>query len=459
MKKILIFIYFSLIISLLFLTWTALPIISGYRAKVMCSDVFISHRDPIDIEKFDLGFFPFNIGNYFINTKDSSVTCTVLGFAKKKAIYRSGFGATLLNGNIEENFRKHIPAISVSAERNLSSISWPNGDALNIQMPGEINFDKLDKAMDYCFSKIISNHSTTRALIVVYKGNIIRERYANGFSSQSVLAGWSMAKSITNAILGILVKNGRLSLHSFPVFKEWESDSRSKITVADLMHMSSGLKWWEFYAIPSDITQMLFNENDMAKFAMKKPAIAMPGEDFNYSSGSANLLSLKIRRIVGDSKYYKFPAQYLFKKIGMNHTILETDASGTFVGSSYCYATARDWARFGLLYYNDGIWNGERILPEGWVKFSTTPTTTSSHYLWGKYGALWWVNAKDKNDQGRKRYPDVPEDCFSAMGYEGQSLWIIPSKKLIVVRLSCEHFNLLDGNKFLSKLIKAINYD
>ena len=446
-----------LIIIFIIICWYGFPIISGYGAKVMCSDVFVSHRDPENIRKIDLGFFPFSYGKYVVHYEDSSVTGSFFGLAIKKAIYRTGLGATLINGISEQQLRSQPIAVPFPIYENHTNVLWPNGDSIIKIIPSEINSRLLDSAADFCFKEKLNNESQTRALIILYKGNIILEKYAPGYNSNSVLNGWSMSKSVINALLGILVKNKKVDINATPVFPDWKNDPRNKISITDLMHMNSGLMWWEFYAGPSNVTNMLFDQYDMGKYALRKSSIAEPGKVFNYSSGTANILSYKIRRVLGDSNYYHFPAKELFHKIGMYQTILEPDASGTFIGSSFCYATARDWARFGLLYLQDGIWNGERILPEGWVKFSTSTSEKRSDKIWGKYGSLWWVNKGDSNNSKNRRYPDVPEDCFSAMGFEGQNIWIIPSKDLVVVRLSCEHDNKLDGNQFLVRVINSIS--
>jgi CubicO group peptidase (beta-lactamase class C family) len=200
---------------------------------------------------------------------------------------------------------------------------------------------------------------------------------------------------------------------------------------------------------------MLYNENDMSGFAIKKRIKNKPGTRFNYSSGTTNILSHIIRKAIGDADYYHFPYRELFYRTGMLNTVMEVDAAATFVGSSYCFATARDWARFGLLYMNDGIWNGERILPEGWVNFTITPTKAQGKPAEARYGAQWWLNKNKTADRRSRKYPDVPEDCFMCQGHEGQYIWIIPSEKLVVVRLALEQGKSLDPNIFLPPIIRA----
>jgi CubicO group peptidase (beta-lactamase class C family) len=265
-----------------------------------------------------------------------------------------------------------------------------------------------------------------------------------------------MTKSIVNAMTGILSKQGKLNIHAPAPIPEWQQDERRNITIADLLHMSSGLKWWEYYFAPSNATNMLFKEKNMGPFAASLPLKSRPGTVFNYSSGTTNLLSYIIRQTLGDNAYYRFPYEQLFYKIGMNSAVIETDAGGTFIGSSYGYATPRDWARFGLLYLNDGVWNGERILPQGWVKFTATPAPAKNAVGKDSYGAMWWLNAGPATGPNQRKLPDVPADCFSCEGFGGQYVWVIPSRKLVVVRLGLDEGDSLDPNKFLSMVIKAL---
>ena len=201
------------------------------------------------------------------------------------------------------------------------------------------------------------------------------------------MLGWSMTKSVTNALIGILVKQGKLSLDQLAPVPEWSdpADPRHAITLDQLMRMSSGLEFSEDYAdLTTGVTQMLYNTDDMGAYAAAAPLEAEPDGVWNYSSGTANIVSRIVRDTVGgsDEEYLTFPRRALFDPIGMTSAVMEPDASDTFVGSSYMYATARDWARFGLLFLQDGMWEGERILPEGWVDYSITPTPLSAWRIW-----------------------------------------------------------------------------
>lgn len=423
--------------------WETFPLISGYGAKVMCSAVFVAGRDPGIVSREDLGHFPFNLGRYEVSRKDSSVTASVWGLGKAKAIYRKGLGATLVNG-VEERYLRRQVADSLLAVMpcvNMDTMDWPCGERVGDTVLWEsIDRQRLAGSLDRIFLKNNGRDSNgTRAVVVVYDGRIVGERYAAGMDSNTLLAGWSMTKGVTNALLGILVREGRLDIRGKASVAGWQKDERRNITIADLMHMRSGLRWWEFYGLPDACTHMLFEAKDMGEYAARSGLRHAPGEVFNYSSGTANILSGIIRRALSPGEYYRWPYEQLFYRIGMYHAVLEPDAGGTFVGSSYCYATAREWARFGLLYLNDGVWMGQRVLPEGWVKFTRTGEG---------YGALWWLN-------NTGRWPHVPSDCFTCEGYEGQYIWVIPSRRLVVVRLALQR-EKLDVDGVLGGLLDAL---
>jgi len=220
--------------------------------------------------------------------------------------------------------------------------------------------------------------------------------------------------------------------------------------MGDLLHQRSGLAFEENYAKSSDATKMLFQKSDMGGFTASHPLKDKPGSVFYYSSGNTNILSRIIRQTVGDSLYYRFPYQQLFYKLGMYSAVMEPDASGTFVGSSYMYATARDWARFGLLYLNDGVFNNERVLPVGWVTESTRPTGADRR----GYGYQIWLNAGA--DDSVRRYPAAPADMYYADGFESQLIFVMPSKKLVVVRLGLTQHNNFEANNFLGEVLASV---
>ncbi len=438
----------------IFYAWRALPIISGYGAKNLCSCVMVAGRNPQQVIDQELGTTMLSLGSFAVNYSDSSATGNVFGLAKRKAIYRKGVGCTLLAEITEEELRNQPIRIAQTPPIHSDTIPWPSGNKRPDPLPLSIDYDQLNRVVDEAFEEPgEEKNRRTRAIVVVYDGNIIAERYAPGFDATSRQMGWSMTKSITNALVGILVKQGKLSIDAPAAMLGWEKDKRQTITLNDLMHASSGLEWQEDYSGPSGATNMLFKKKDMGLYAAQAHYGDAPGTVFYYSSGTTNIISRIVRESIGDDTYYQFPNKELFHKIGVHSMVMEPDAGGTFVGSSYAYATARDWARFGLLYLNDGVWQGERILPEGWVKYTTTPAPAAPL---GQYGAQFWLNAGAPGNSANRLYPDVPADLYSADGFEGQNVFIIPSKKLVVVKLSLSQGNYLDDNVFLSDLIKAL---
>ena len=433
--------------------WQAFPILSGYGAKITCSCVMLAGRPVDDVVKNELGSFPLSLGSYRVDHNDSSASASVLGLAGRKAIYRRGLGCTLVVECDENEVRDQKMALPQAPRFDPDSVEWPAGNRIAVAPP-EFDAKKLRSAIDDAFSEPgEEKRRQTRAIIVVYKNQIIAERYAAGFDMDSPFNGWSMSKSITNALVGILTKHGKLKVEEPAPVDSWKNDARRNITLNHLMQASSGLEWKEVYAGPSPATNMLFRRKDAGLFAADFDLENEPGTDFYYSSGTTNIISRIIRETIGDEYYYRFPYEELFYKIGMVNTVLEPDAGGTFVGSSFAFATARDWARFGLLYLNHGVWNGERILPEGWVQYTTTPAPTAEK---GQYGAQFWLNAGAKNNPVDRYFPDVPTDLYWADGYEGQNVFILPSKELVVVKLSLSTGDYLDDNKFLAEIIEAL---
>jgi CubicO group peptidase (beta-lactamase class C family) len=430
------------------------PIISGYGAKVMCSGIFLAGRDEQSLRQEELGFFPMRWGRFTVNYKDSSVTGTVFGLARRKAIYRSGLGATLISEISEDSLRVQHMILASPPKPDQDSLRWPMGNRLPDSFPKSINREALNAAIHQAFIETdLTKPVRTRAVIVLYNGQIVGEEYADNTSVNTRLQGWSMTKSVTSALIGILVKQGKINLDSNAEVPEWsdEDDPRHDITVKNLLQQSSGLDFLENYAKASDATIMLYESADMGRFTARHKLKEKPGAVFYYSSGNTNILSRLIRKTVGDSSYYLFPYQQLFTKIGMKSVVMEPDASGSFVGSSYMYATARDWARFGLLYFNEGNWLGQEILPPRWVEMTKVP---ASSCLRGEYGFQFWLNAGDVN--GDRKFPQAPTDLFYADGFESQFVFIIPSKKLVIVRLGLSQYNNFDAGDFLKGIISSI---
>ncbi|MGC3948764.1 MAG: serine hydrolase [Chryseolinea sp.] len=354
-----------------------------------------------------------------------------------KAIYRQGLGCTLIAERSEEDVRGQRIAVVDPFMTGLDAIDWPLGDRV-LKNTAPIDSVKLAEVIEEAFAETDPERpKNTSAVLIVHDGRLIAERYAGGYDSNKPHMGWSMTKSITSALIGILVKNGRLSLDNPVPVPEWQGDERRAITLSQLLQASSGLEWTESYFVPtSHFHKMFILRDDKASYAASLPLKHDPGSYFQYSSGTTNILSRLIRQTLGDEAYYKFPYDSLFHPIGMNHALIEPDASGTFVGSSYSFASGRDWARFGLLYLNDGIWNGKRILPEGWVKYTITPGAAA---LRGEYGAQWHLNAGGPGNPANRKFPKLPTDVYWADGFEDQWIVIVPSHNLVVVRLGVSH--------------------
>lgn len=423
----------------------AASIASAYNAKILCSDTFISKRKPEDIINSDLS--QFNYVGKSVDYDDKSVTASVFGLGKSKAIYREGLGCTLVLGDVTEQdlrtqFTDNIPELIKSDKtQELENVSN--------KLPKEINKIKLDDSINKAF---IENNpespKITRAVVVLYKGKIISEKYSTGITEKTPLLGWSMTKSITNALVGILVKQGKININDDDLFSEWRYDQRKNISIDSLMKMSSGLKFDEEYGSISDVTKMLFTKSDTAEYALNKPLKVKPDTQWSYSSGTTNIISKIIKRTIGvhNKDYILFPYQQLFHKIGMNSAVIEPDASGTFIGSSFMYATARDWAKFGQLYLQNGIWNNEKIFPDNWIKYTTTPAPKSEE----QYGAQFWLNKG-------KKWSNLPDDIYYADGFEGQGVIICPSYNTVIVRLGLskkkDSWNLPE---FLENVLSAI---
>jgi CubicO group peptidase (beta-lactamase class C family) len=295
-------------------------------------------------------------------------------------------------------------------------------------------------------------------VLVVYNDQLIAERYAPGITKDMPLIGWSMSKSVTSALVGILVSQGKLTVKDPAPVPEWQAagDPRHAITLEQLLEMSCGLAWEEVYETKpiSDVNLMLFTKPDTAAYAAGLPLAAAPGTKWNYSTGTTQIISRIIRGTFSEPKeYYAFPRAALFNRIGMRNTVLCPDASGTFVGGAFVFASARDWARFGLLYLHDGVWGSERILPEGWVAFTRTPAPASH----GIYGAHFWLNQGEIKGLGAsKLFADAPHDLFYCAGYQSQLVIIIPSRKLVLVRLGMTTKGEWAMDEFVTNILKAI---
>lgn len=426
---------FVVIAAVTLFVWPRLPIISAFAAKGMCSSVFLAGKAPERVAAEDLSFFPISVAKCDINYEEKTVTASVFGLAKRKAVYREGLGAVLVLDMPEEELKTRFFQIPDPGYRQ-DTILWPKGDMLPETLPEGVNYEKLETALVDAIDKPGSEPlKKTLGLAVVYKNQLVGEQYLEGYDAWTRFHGWSMTKSVTGAMTGALVSEGKLDVKAPANIPEWAEDERKDITVENILQMSSGLDWVENYFTISDATVMLMQSDDMFSSVIKSPLKHEPGSEWNYSSGDANLLSGIIKNATGnEEEYLAFPYTRLFHRIGMLNTTVETDASGLFVASSFSYGSTRDWARFGLLFLNEGIFEGDTVLTPEWVDYMKSPAGASG----GKYAGTFWL--QEPNEENT--LTDVPADVFFADGFLGQRVYIIPSKELVVVRMGYSLANI-----------------
>ncbi|MDI1254672.1 MAG: serine hydrolase [Flavobacterium sp.] len=441
--KIILLVFVAIIGIAVFINYPKLDLISGFSAKSIASAHFIDNRSQSIIETGDNDIELVRLAKNHIDDNGKFATATVFGFKERKAIYREGLGATLIDADFDVTKPYDVP--KRTKPRNNLAFPYGNNEPKDTVF-ANIDYQKLNAAVANAFDKNNQKIKRSRSVLVIYKDKIIAEKYDSGFNKNSKILGWSMTKSITATMFGVLQKQGKIDIFQPAPIASWKNDKRAKITISDLLHMNSGLAWEEDYTKISDVTKMLFLAKDMSKIQMEKEAAFAPNSNWNYSSGTTNLLSGILRQqFKTHQEYLDFWYSAFIDKIGMNSMLVETDMAGNFVGSSYGWATTRDWAKFGLLYLHDGNWNGEQIFDESWAKYVATPTNTSNR----RYGAHFWLNAGGI-------YPDVPKDLYSCNGYQGQMIFIIPSLDLVVVRMGLTESDKFDFNGFLKGIIGSL---
>ena len=435
------------------------PIGTAYAAKTLCSGVFVSGRPVEEVVRVDILAENHPLLKAVSPSLDRGgqlASATFLGFARRQAQYRPALGCTLVIGTTPEELRRtRLPDPS-----SASGPAQTESDELPVARPDRsVDAARLQAAVDEAFTEPSPEHlRRTRAVIVMRDGRILAERYAEGFSADTPLLGWSMTKSVAAALIGTLVRDGKLSVDRTALLPEWagSGDPRARITLDELLRMTSGLRFTERYNDPlADVALMLYARSGGAAYAIGKPVEFTPGTHWAYSSGTSNILARLIRAAVGGSEqdYLQYPRRALFERIGMRHAVLEPDASGLFVTSSFMYASPRDWARFGQLLLQDGMWRGQRILPPGWVRYMDTLTPQSARH---DFGAHLWLKVPPPFNS---LHPTaLPADAFHVVGHEGQFVSVIPSRGLVVVRLGLtrgEH--VWDHEAFLSRVLAALS--
>lgn len=391
---------------------------SGYKAKVACSEIFLAGRavdDVIPDEFLNIDPFLDHI-NVRVDEKGQSVWASgPLWLGAARADYRQGYGCTLASGGLTAIGDPPAP-ISKSA--------------LDAAPPPPAN-SELERILQKAFAEDSAGH---RAVVVMKDGALVAEHYADGFDANTPMLSWSAAKSIVATLIGAAAKQGLLDISEPVPVREWrEDDARASITWRDMLHMQSGLAFEENYASPrSDVNRMLFSAKGAGGVAAAQPALHAPGAHWAYSSGTSNLLTRALAETLEENgtDIYTFAQQAVFAPVGAASFVMEPDPSGIPIGSSFMYATARDWALLGQLYLNGGAWSGEQLLPTDWSDFIRAPAKAADRY----YGAHFWLNLEGAVDRPRS-FSDLPESAYYMSGHEGQFVIIIPSADIVIVRL------------------------
>jgi len=405
---------------------------AGYYAKMVCSGVFVSGRSPDAVIAEDVRADQSAALGLFSNAVDQDAQTVDVwipsSFAWQRAVYREGYGCHLaLDANQPERSPRPLEPIAPPQQDAL----WPEGGRLAAEALPPENREALYSAVEDAFAETDPERlKRTRGVVVVHRGRLVAEQYAEGFTEETPQLGWSMAKSVTNALAGALAARDQIAVQERAPLAEWDGgdDPRRDITLDNLLRMSSGLEFSEDYGgMLSDVRVMLFLRGDKAGFAARKPLECEPGDCWSYSSGTSNIIAgiLQGEADAGPGLAHEL----LFAPLGMHTAVFEPDASDTLVGSSYVYASPRDWARFGLLYLRGGEWNGETIFTRDWLDYTLEPSPGSG----GDFGAHVWLDAPAHNDP--EAAAAIPEDDFYFLGHDGQMVAVIPSRETVIVRL------------------------
>ncbi len=403
----------------------------GYVSQTICTNVVMIGRDLDEVELHDLSSDQNSVSQSTVqgDRVDTRIGLGPLGFTHT-AQYRPGLGCSHIAGMSLEAFESIGP--TQQAESTGVDDAWPG-----VRAVGGVDQQQLDQVVAEAFSETnesIYQAKNTRAVLVHYKGELIAEAYGDGFNGDTPLRGMSMTKSVSATLVGILVGQGRLNIHEAAPVRGWSEldDARSRVTTDHLLKMTAGFDYQE--EMESDprnlLSTMLYAVGDAAGLASQTPLRGEPGHSWDYQTVHSVLLQDVVRNTIGDDQaYFRFPREALFDKLDMHNSFFQADATGTFIGGASMYASGRDWMKLGLLYLNDGIHQGERILPEGWVAYATTPSEASLKKR--AYGAQIWLNSP----AATVLFPDAPADAYAFQGHFGQYVIVIPSLELVVVRM------------------------
>lgn len=418
---------------------------TGVGAKLACSGRYLSRLDAQQIAS-DLSSYTRATDTLIIRYDDEvqNVNASLFGLATTSAQYREGLGCSLEIGDTAMLDELQAPTL------NSAQGQWPLGEAAsNLHAPLQAQVEEMLTADNAAGLQ-------TRALLVAQHGKLVAEAYAPGFDVESMLLGWSMGKSLTAIMLGHLEMLGQLSVQETGLFPQWRYDQRRQISVEHMLQMSSGLGFSEVYVPGSDALAMLFTAHSASDVAMASALAHPPGEHFYYSSGTTNLLArLLTDRLGGPQAALDFLHRNIFDPLAMRHTVMEMDPSGVFVGSSYVYGSARDWARLGQLMLNDGELNGVRLVSAQWVARARSPNSSAND---PRYGYQFWLNDGKQEDGAPLRWPSLAADAYAMSGNRAQTVMMVPSAQAVLVRLGWTSGNYPMEQNF-SKLLGALAHD
>ncbi|MGY4475397.1 serine hydrolase domain-containing protein [Bradyrhizobium sp. USDA 3364] len=408
---------------------------TGFVANILCSETFVSGLDPRRDFTETTEAMP-GVGlitwamDYQVDRTRRDVTVTLFGLGRSHAVYREGLGCTLDHGAAPADIP--LPPMQPQAAL-LPEIASPA--IVAPQSP------PLAAALDRAFAEPAEPpFRHTRAVVVMKDSRIIAERYADGIGTDTPLLGFSATKSVISALIGVLVRDGKLAVDRPAPIAAWQdpNDPRRAITVDQLLRHTAGLALGSslqasLASALEPVNRMKYTESDMTSYAESIPLETAPGQVWNYHDGNFIILSHLIRDAAGGqaADVLRFARRELFDPLGMRNVVMQFDAVGTPEGSGAMMASARDWARFGQLYLDDGIVGGKRVLPEGWVKYSASPTPNA----WVGIGAGFWTNLGDSFGAKYRVGHGWPRDAFFAKGTIGQYVIIVPSQRLVIVRL------------------------
>lgn len=434
-------------------------IVAGYAATITALQVFGS-GDSLDTVWPERLGLPLGLGAMLsveVEPREHEATATFMGWIERRARARPGLGVTRLSGGaalVPAEIPDLVPPLS---DRE----PWPRGESEELApLPPDARA-ALESALDQVFAEPASGASRgTHAVVVVQDGRLVAERYRPGYDRRTPILGWSMTKSVIATLFARLIELGRVrGVEERALVPEWSApgDPRGAITYDQLLRMTSGLEFFSNYLLPwSDSLRMLFASSDAAAFAAAKELVHPPGTVWSYSDGTSNILARCVRSLCADDDASRllFPQRELFAPLSMSTAEISVDAAGNWVGSSLMQASARDWARLGWLYANDGEFEGERILPAGWVDSVSRPTPSSPEHCYGAH--FWRYDARSGKKQSGKPFPPNLGGVIYASGHDGQYVWIDRVRRIVLVRLGAAAPARFEAEAFASAVFAAL---